>query len=110
MIGLVIGITIMQLIQSLCTNHFIYRGMTVGGEARGALIAMIFDKAMKLSGRAKAGGKALDAQPELPPGIKPGSKEEKKWLKKQLGKGVKGKKGVSGDGEGSACMISSACR
>ncbi|KAK4561111.1 ATP-binding cassette transporter yor1 [Recurvomyces mirabilis] len=98
-VGLVVGITCMQLIQSLCTNHFIYRGMTVGGQARGALIAIIFDKAMKLSGRAKAGGKARDAQPELPTGIKPGSKEEKKYWAKKL-KETKGKNGVSGDGEG----------
>ncbi|TKA56539.1 hypothetical protein B0A55_11726, partial [Friedmanniomyces simplex] len=47
-VGLVIGITCMQMIQSITTNHFIYRGMTVGGQARGALIAIIFDKAMKL--------------------------------------------------------------
>ncbi|KAK3067378.1 ATP-binding cassette transporter yor1, partial [Teratosphaeriaceae sp. CCFEE 6253] len=99
-IGLVIGITLMQMVQSLTTNHFIYRGMTVGGQARGALIAIIFDKAMKLSGRAKAGGKAADAKVSTPEGMKPGSKEEKKFLKKQLGKDSKGKNGVAGDGEG----------
>ena len=54
------------MIQSLSTNHFIYRGMAVGGEARAALIAVIFEKAMKLSGRAKAGGKSRDAKPQLP--------------------------------------------
>ncbi|EMC91328.1 hypothetical protein BAUCODRAFT_39495 [Baudoinia panamericana UAMH 10762] len=102
-IGLVIGITCMQLIQSLCTNHFIYRGMTVGGQARSTLIAIIFEKAMKLSGRAKSGGKAVGAKPEKPEGLKPGSKEEKKWMKENLGKqkkGPKGKKDVEGDGEG----------
>ena len=31
----------------------------VGGQSRGVLIAIIFEKAMKLSGRAKAGGKAI---------------------------------------------------
>lgn len=75
-----------------------------GGQARSVLITVIFDKAMRLSGRAKAGGKALD----VPPGdIKPGSKEEKKWYKKMLGKDPKKKKGqldaakgVSGDGRG----------
>ncbi|KAK1071384.1 ATP-binding cassette transporter yor1 [Friedmanniomyces endolithicus] len=85
-VGLVIGITCMQMIQSLTTNHFIYRGMTVGGQARGALIAIIFDKAMKLSGRAKAGGKPADAKMETPEGMVPGSKEEKKFLKQKLGK------------------------
>lgn len=100
-VGLVFGITIMQLIQSLSTNHFIYRGMTVGGQARGALIAIIFDKAMKLSGRAKAGGKATHSpNTQLPEGIQPSSKEEKKFWKSKLGKEPKGKKGVSGDGEG----------
>lgn len=59
-LGLVIGILIMQICQSMGTNHFIYRGMLVGGQARGALIAVIFEKAMKLSGRAKAGGRAIE--------------------------------------------------
>ena len=58
-LGLVFGITAMQMLQSLSTNHFIYRGFMVGGQARGLLIGVIFEKAMKLSGRAKAGGKAL---------------------------------------------------
>ena len=59
-IGLVIGITAMQMLQSLGTNHFIYRGQMVGAQSRGVLIHIIFEKAMKISGRAKAGGKALD--------------------------------------------------
>ena len=59
-LGLVFGITVMQMIQSLGTNHFIYRGMMVGGQSRGVLIAVIFEKAIKLSGRAKAGGKAIE--------------------------------------------------
>ena len=33
-IGIVIGITFMQVCQSLGVNHFIYRGMMVGGQAR----------------------------------------------------------------------------
>ena len=60
-IGLVIGITCMQALQSLGTNQFIYRGMMIGGQARGVLIAMIFEKAMKVSGRAKAGGRAIES-------------------------------------------------
>jgi hypothetical protein len=55
-IGLVVGITVMQMLQSLGTNHFIYSGMVVGGQSRAVLIAVIFEKAMKISGRAKAGG------------------------------------------------------
>ncbi|KAL8714669.1 MAG: hypothetical protein Q9220_001618 [cf. Caloplaca sp. 1 TL-2023] len=61
-IGLVLGVTIMQILQSLGTNHFIYRGQMVGAQARGVLITLIFEKAMRLSGRAKAGGKAIDDQ------------------------------------------------
>ncbi|KAL8730032.1 MAG: hypothetical protein Q9166_004356 [cf. Caloplaca sp. 2 TL-2023] len=63
-IGLVLAITFMQLLQSFGTNHFIYRGQMVGAQARGVLITLIFEKAMRLSGRAKAGGKALDDQKE----------------------------------------------
>ena len=59
-IGLVIGITLMQMCQSLATNHFIYRGQMVGAQSRGSLITIIFEKAMKISGRAKAGGKAIE--------------------------------------------------
>ncbi|EPQ67747.1 Bgt-4752 [Blumeria graminis f. sp. tritici] len=61
-LGLVFGITLMQMVQSLQTNHFIYRGMTVGGEARAALISLIFEKAMKISPRAKAGGKSMESE------------------------------------------------
>lgn len=102
-VGLVIAVTILQVVLSTCTNHFLYRGMIVGGQARAVTISVIFDKAMKLSGRAKAGGKALGGKPQPPAHIKPGSKEEKKWFKKHLGKdgkGPKDKKGVSGSGEG----------
>ena len=59
-IGLVIGISCMQILQSMCTHHFIYRGQTVGGQSRAVLITLIFEKAMKISGRAKAGGKAIE--------------------------------------------------
>ena len=59
-IGLVIGITVMQMFQSMGTNHFIYRGQIVGAQARGTLITVIFEKAMKISGRAKAGGKVIE--------------------------------------------------
>ncbi|KAI4736070.1 ABC multidrug transporter-like protein [Aureobasidium sp. EXF-12298] len=102
-VGLVIGVTVLQIIQSVCTNHFLYRGMTVGGQARAVTIAIIFEKAMKLSGRARAGGKSNTEPVGLPPGIAPGSKEEKKWLKAKLKKekaNSKDKKGVSGSGEG----------
>ncbi|QIX00048.1 hypothetical protein AMS68_005565 [Peltaster fructicola] len=98
-LGLVFGITAMQMIQSMATNHFIYRGMMVGGQCRAVLISIIFDKAMKISGRAKAGGKAPGM--DKPADIKAGSEEEKKFFKTKLGKDSKaGMKGVSGDGQG----------
>lgn len=102
-IGLVIGITAMQVVQSLSTNHFMYRGMMMGGESRGVLIALIFNKAMKLSGRAKAGGEAILEAP--PPDMKPGSEAQLKWYKRILKKnekkkGPKSPAGVAGDGEG----------
>ena len=59
-IGLVVGVTCMQIVQSLGTNHFLYRGMMVGGQSRTVLIGLIFEKAMVLSGRAKAGGQSTD--------------------------------------------------
>ncbi|PHH70115.1 hypothetical protein CDD83_5516 [Cordyceps sp. RAO-2017] len=54
-VGLVLGITAMQVLQSLCISHFIYRGMMMGGQTRGVLISMIYEKAMVISGRARAG-------------------------------------------------------
>ncbi|KAL4916762.1 P-loop containing nucleoside triphosphate hydrolase protein [Aspergillus aurantiobrunneus] len=53
--GFAVGLTCMQALQSLCTNQFLYRGQTVGGQIRAVLILQIFNKALKLSGRAKAG-------------------------------------------------------
>lgn len=61
-IGLVLGITAMQICQSVGTNHFIYRGMMVGGQSRAMLINAIFEKSLKISGRAKAGGKPADGE------------------------------------------------
>lgn len=102
-LGLVFGITAMQMIQSLGTNHFIYRGMMVGGQSRAVLISVIFEKAMKISGRAKAGGRALKDDQEKPveemendPNEKNGSKSKKKGIKMTPDT----LKGVAGDGTG----------
>ncbi|QKX53596.1 uncharacterized protein TRUGW13939_00675 [Talaromyces rugulosus] len=59
-IGYAIGITCMQIVQSLCTNQFIYRGFMVGGQMRAVLINMLFDKTLKISSRARAGGIAIE--------------------------------------------------
>ncbi|KAJ5650852.1 ABC transporter integral membrane type 1 [Penicillium longicatenatum] len=60
--GFVVGISLMQALQSLCTNQFLYRGQMVGGQVRAVLISLVFNKAMKLSARAKAGGKATEEE------------------------------------------------
>lgn len=107
-IGLVIGITAMQMLQSMGTNHFIYRGQMVGAQSRGVLITVIFEKAMKLSGRAKAGGKSLvdhvDTKEVAPQNPEEGFLKRiiNKKLRPQGGpKGVPDNAaGISGDGTG----------
>ncbi|KAK2767541.1 hypothetical protein FQN54_003698 [Arachnomyces sp. PD_36] len=59
-LGIAIGITLMQILQCIGTSQFMYRGMLVGGQTKAVLINMIFSKAMRLSGRAKSGGKAIE--------------------------------------------------
>ncbi|KAH6645053.1 ABC multidrug transporter [Truncatella angustata] len=77
-IGLVIILTVVQIVISVATNHSAYLGMTVGGEAHAVLMSTIFEKALKLSERAKAGGLAI------PPNyIAPGSEEEKERHEKR---------------------------
>ena len=46
----------MQIIQSVTASHFLYQGMMLGGQSRGVLTGMIYEKAMTMSSRAKAGG------------------------------------------------------
>ena len=106
-LGLVFGITAMQIVQSLCTNHFIYRGMVVGGMARASLISMIYEKSMVITGRAKAGGAEL---PDIP-AAKAAEEVAKKASKRpRMGPGGGGPPGggggppggpaVAGDGTG----------
>ncbi|KAK4692035.1 hypothetical protein P7C71_g5091, partial [Lecanoromycetidae sp. Uapishka_2] len=108
-VGLVIGITLMQMLQSMGTNHFIYRGQMVGAQSRGVLITVIFEKAMKISGRAKAGGKALEDQNKEEVDLKTEEKKQsfiKRMLDRKLNPGggpqVTADKaaGISGDGAG----------
>ena len=108
-IGLVIGISIMQMLQSLCTNQFIYRGQMVGAQSRGSLITVIFEKAMKISGRAKAGGKTIEDTIEQDREVENETKKQnffKRMLDNRLhptgGPQVTPDKakGISGDGAG----------
>ena len=113
-VGLAIGITFMQICQSTATNHFIYRGMMVGGEFRAVLINAIFDKTLKISNRAKAGGKALEHEQSsngvddeaVSQASKPGRPALKRYMSRTLHPKTGPKltpdasTGVSGDGTG----------
>ncbi|EPS30548.1 hypothetical protein PDE_05500 [Penicillium oxalicum 114-2] len=99
--GFVVGITLMQATQSLCTNQFLYRGQTVGGQIRAVLISQIFNKAMKLSGRAKAGGQATDAELKALEATKESLiKQDDKANKPDSKPTAAGVAGVAGDGRG----------
>ena len=111
-IGLVIGITLMQMLQSLGTNHFIYRGQMVGGQSRAVLITAIFEKAMRISGRAKAGGKAVEdgSAQEQADGLKDNTRSKENFVRRMLNKKLQPKggpqvtpdkgQGIAGDGAG----------
>ncbi|KAK4127358.1 hypothetical protein N657DRAFT_565667 [Parathielavia appendiculata] len=98
-VGLVIGVTTMQALQSLATNHFIYRGMLVGGMSRASLISLIYEKSMVISGRAKAGGAELADNPAAK-----AARERTKKVDASQGKHEKGRagnqQGITGEGEG----------
>ena len=96
-IGLVIGITCMQVMQSVSTNHFIYRGMLIGGMARASLISLIYEKSMVISGRAKAGGAELEDTPAARAAQKEATKEKGK---KKGPEGPPGAGQLTGDGIG----------
>ncbi|CAK7228776.1 ATP-binding cassette transporter yor1 [Sporothrix curviconia] len=91
-LGLVFGVTLMQMCQSLGTNHFIFRGMMIGGQVRATLINLIYEKSMVLSGRAKAGGlaRADDAANGAPkdkdPNAKHGEGSEEEGADEKTGK------------------------
>lgn len=54
-VGYALGISAMLAIQNFSIAHFYYRGMLLGGKARSSLIAMVFQKSLRLSGRARMG-------------------------------------------------------
>ncbi|QUC18541.1 uncharacterized protein UV8b_02782 [Ustilaginoidea virens] len=54
-VGLAIGIAAMQVLQALGTSQFFFRGMMIGGQSRAVLMGLIYEKAMVISGRARAG-------------------------------------------------------
>ncbi|KAI1199553.1 P-loop containing nucleoside triphosphate hydrolase protein [Nemania serpens] len=93
-IGLVVGVTFMQIFQSLGTNHFIYRGMMIGGQVRAVLISLIFEKSMVISGRARAGGEAA-TNDTAQGSTKDDNKDEQPKANDKAGK-----LGIAGDGTG----------
>jgi ABC-type multidrug transport system fused ATPase/permease subunit len=95
-LGLAFAVAIMQSLQSLGTTHFIYRGMMVGAQSRAVLISAIFEKAMTISGRAKAGGRALEYAPDDKNAAQHGKGGGKGGPKVMPDKGP----GISGDGSG----------
>ncbi|OLN87153.1 Oligomycin resistance ATP-dependent permease YOR1-like protein 2, partial [Colletotrichum chlorophyti] len=72
-IGLVIAVTALQIIMTLSSSHFLYQGLTIGGEAHAVLMSQIFAKSLKLSDRAKVGG-AFPSSPSTV-GVKGGQEE-----------------------------------
>jgi hypothetical protein len=52
-IGLGFGLLALQLIYSLCVNHFVYRAMSTGVLLRGGLITAIYNRSLKLTSRAR---------------------------------------------------------
>ncbi|KAH9905494.1 P-loop containing nucleoside triphosphate hydrolase protein [Xylariomycetidae sp. FL2044] len=50
-IGLLAGIAAMLLVQTLSHNQFMYTLGAIGGESRAALVSMIFDKSLQITGR-----------------------------------------------------------
>ena len=94
-LGLAFGITAMQVLQSFAMSHSMYRGMIVGAQARAVLIAVIFEKSMRISGRAKAGGRAIAA-------VAAAAAEDTKADKKETGPKVPDDQGpgIAGDGTG----------
>ncbi|KAJ5811897.1 ABC transporter integral membrane type 1 [Penicillium riverlandense] len=98
--GFTVGITIMQACQSMCTNQFIYRGQMVGGQIRAVLISQVFNKAMRLSGRAKAGGKATDEEIKKLEATKEALLKSDGKKKKDPKADAAAAQGVAGDGRG----------
>ncbi|KAI5807531.1 P-loop containing nucleoside triphosphate hydrolase protein [Peziza echinospora] len=54
-IGLAFAVALLQSCASFAMGQFVYRGMITGGQARAALIGLIFAKSLRISARAKAG-------------------------------------------------------
>ena len=96
-LGLVFGVLVMQIFQSIGTSHFIYRGFMVGAQLRAVLITVIFEKAMKISGRARAGGRSPEQEVEDEKRREQLKNEKKNLIEKLLTTKAKGR-GPGGTG------------
>ena len=93
-LGLAFGICAMQICQSLGISNFLYRGMTVGGQSRAALIIVIFEKAMRISERARAGTGKNKILATGGDGDQPSTKNKTKREKKKKTKPLRAPAGV----------------
>lgn len=59
---LVFVILLMQLVQSVGTSQFIYHGFMVGSQTRAVLVAVLFEKSLHLSERARVGSSSLETE------------------------------------------------
>jgi ABC-type multidrug transport system fused ATPase/permease subunit len=53
-IGMAIGLLCLQLLASVCTHHFFYRGASTGVLLRGGLITAIYRRSLRLTSRARS--------------------------------------------------------
>jgi len=53
-IGLAFGLLALQIVSSLCNNHFLYRSCSTGVLLRGGLITAIYNRSMHLTSRARS--------------------------------------------------------
>jgi len=53
-VGLTFVLLVMQVIASLCTNHFFYRSTSTGVLLRGGLINSIYKRSLRLTSRARS--------------------------------------------------------
>ncbi|KAI1399857.1 P-loop containing nucleoside triphosphate hydrolase protein [Hypoxylon fuscum] len=52
-LGLVVAILLLQLVQGVGINQFSYHGFVLGAQARGILVAAMFEKSTKISGQSQ---------------------------------------------------------
>ncbi|CAI7614693.1 unnamed protein product [Penicillium viridicatum] len=87
-IGIVVCMSMIQMAQSICTNHFLYQSMMVGGQTRAVLMSLIFNKSLRLSGRAVSESESVGvtqsgSSEAIPSNIKP-RVDKRRFFEKRL--------------------------